>query len=125
MQRKFFLLTFLLFAALTYTSAQTTASNTSDISSSLAVWEMGEEDWTFYLDQEKKVYYIDFESINVNLSDIKVINEQGEVVLNDKLWDLPVNTIYELDMRNLKPGKYRIELRTYTSVIQKDLSVSE
>ena len=117
MQRKFFLLTFLLFAALTYTSAQTTASNTSDISSSLAVWEMGEEDWTFYLDQEKKVYYIDFESINVNLSDIKVINEQGEVVLNDKLWDLPVNTIYELDMRNLKPGKYRIELRTYTSVI--------
>ena len=125
MQRKFFLLTFLLFAALTYTSAQTTASNTSDISSSLAVWEMGEEHWTFYLDQEKKVYYIDFESINVNLSDIKVINEQGEVVLNDKLWDLPVNTIYELDMRNLKPGKYRIELRTYTSVIQKDLSVSE
>lgn len=86
---------------------------------------IGNEDWTFYLDSESKMYYIDFESISVNLSDIKVVNENGVVVMSDKLWDLPVNTIYELDLNGLNPGNYKIELRSYTGVIQKEVTVSE
>lgn len=86
---------------------------------------LGNEDWTFYLDKESKVYYIDFESISVNLSDIKVVDEHGAVVMADKLWDLPVNTIYELDLKSLTPGNYKIELRSYTGVIEKELSVTE
>lgn len=86
---------------------------------------IGHEDWTFYLDKESKVYYIDFESISVNLSDLKVLDEHGEVVMTDNLWDLPVNTIYELDMKGLNPGKYKIELRSYTGIIEKEVSVSE
>ena len=85
----------------------------------------GNEDWTFYLDKENKVYYIDFESISVNLSDLKVVDAKGGVVMTDKLWDLPVNTIYELDLKGLEPGNYRIELRSYTGVIEKEVSVSE
>ncbi|MEZ4961339.1 MAG: hypothetical protein R2830_16040 [Saprospiraceae bacterium] len=83
------------------------------------------ENWTFYLDSESQVYYIDFETISVNLNDILVKDNSGTVVKRDELWNLPVNTIYELDLKDLKPGKYEIELRTYTGVIRKDLTVSE
>jgi len=83
------------------------------------------ENWTFYLDKDNKVYYIDFETISVNLSDIQVKNEEGVVVLEDKLWDLPVNSIYEMDMSKWAPGKYRVELRTYTGVIKQDLNIAE
>ena len=83
------------------------------------------DEWTFYLDLESKVYYIDFETISVNLSDVKVKNETGDVVMEDDLWDLPVNTIYELDFTKFKPGTYQIELRSYTGMITKELTISE
>jgi hypothetical protein len=128
MHRKFplFLLCFG-FCAIANVDAQSSASveevailhhNNSQIS-------FGNEDWTFYLDKENKVYYIDFESISVNLSDLKLVDERGGVVLSDKLWDLPVNTIYELDLKGLKPGNYKIELRSYTGVIEKEVLVAE
>ncbi len=128
MQRNFplFLLCFGFFA-IAKVDAQSSASveevalvhrNNSQIS-------FNNEDWTFYLDKENQVYYIDFESISVNLSDIKLVDEKGGVVMTDKLWDLPVNTIYELDLKGLKPGNYKIELRSYTGVIEKEVSVAE
>jgi hypothetical protein len=83
------------------------------------------DEWTFYLDNENKVYYIDFESINVNLNDIRVFDDAGELVKSDKLWDLPVNTIYELSIGDLKPGNYKIELRSYTGIIEKEILLSE
>ena len=83
------------------------------------------DEWTFYLDAENKVYYIDFETISVNLSDVKIKNQQGETVMKDKLWDLPVNTIYELDFRDFEPGKYQVELRSYTGMITKEVTISD
>ena len=83
------------------------------------------DNWTFYLDAESQVYYIDFENISVNLSDIMVKDKTGAVVKRDELWDLPVNTIYELDLKDLQPGSYEIELRTYTSVIKKEVTVTK
>ena len=83
------------------------------------------DNWTFYLDSDSKVYYIDFETISVNLSDVKVLNETGVVVKKDDLWNLPVNTIYELDFTDMKPGKYKVELRSYTGMITKEVTISE
>lgn len=126
MQRKFFLLFFLLFGFFNLLSAQTSVSTLSSFFEDFTMNENGNDaEWTFYLDTENKIYYIDFEAINVNLNDIKVINEVGDVVLNDNLWNLPVNTIYELNMKNFKPGNYKVQLRTYTGLIQKEISVSE
>jgi Domain of unknown function (DUF3244) len=128
MQLKF-PLTFLIIACFAITNgfAQSSASLEGKDSPSIGSGHLtlGNEDWTFYLDKESKVYYIDFESISVNLSDIKVVDEQGAVVISDKLWDLPVNTIYELDLKGLNPGNYKIELRSYTGVIEKEVSVTE
>lgn len=128
MQLKFILsfLVFMVFFA-SSSSAQSTASISSKAYSGQNSDQLtiGGEDWTFYLDKESNVYYIDFESISVNLNDLKVYDTQGVVVISDKLWDLPVNTIYELDLNTLQPGQYKIELRSYTGVIQKEVSVSE
>ncbi len=100
------------------------SSQISNLETDLTVVSSGDENWTFYLDKESQVYYIDLETIKVNVSDIVVKNESGEVVFKDNLWDLPVNTIYELDVKNFEEGRYSLELRTYTSVIRKEINVA-
>lgn len=128
MQLKFPFLSILLTVfSIGIVSAQSSASLNSKSSSILSSSEfsIGPDEWTFYLDKENQVYYIDFEAISVNLSDIKVVNEEGEIVKSDKLWDLPVNTIYELSINDLKPGNYKVELRSYTGVVEKEFTISE
>lgn len=129
MQLKFpLLVVFFLGTAAITTKAQSTASTGEGTLNQHSLTSTDSEnnpDWTFFLDKENKVYFIDFETINVNLSDIKILNEKGDIVLADKLWDLPVDTIYEVNLRDFKPGNYKIELRSYTGLIQKDVVVSE
>ena len=99
-------------------------ANTSE-SHSTELPSLEGDSWTFYLDTETKVYYIDFETISVNLSEIKVKNDADEVVLKDELWELPVNTIYELDFTGLEPGTYHVELSSYTGVIKKEVTIAD
>ena len=64
-----------------------------------------EEEWSFFYDEENEIYYIDFETISVNLTAVKVVSSTGKEVISDNVEDLPVNTIYELDCSNLAKGK--------------------
>jgi hypothetical protein len=105
------------------TSVELTPSNSILNNWSSELPEITDENWTFFLDEENRIYYIDFETINVNLNDIQVKNKKGEIVLKDNLWDLPVNTIYELDFKNFETGTYEIELRTYTGVLRRTIEV--
>jgi hypothetical protein len=86
---------------------------------------ISDSDWTFYLDEDNKTYYIDFETISVNLSDIRVYDEKGQLVKEDELWNLPVNTIYELNLSDIGPGNYKVELRTYTGKITKEVVIAD
>lgn len=81
------------------------------------------EDWTIFHDEENNFYYIDFETFKVNISDIVIKDEANKVVFEEDVFDLPVNTIYELDMNNFKAGKYCIELRTFTNIIAKQIEL--
>ncbi len=81
------------------------------------------EDWTIFHDEENNFYYIDFETFKVNISDIVIKDEANKVVFEEDVFDLPVNTIYELDMNNFKAGKYGIELRTFTNIIAKQIEL--
>ncbi len=83
----------------------------------------GNPDQAFYADQESKTYFIDFENLSVNLSDIIVKDAQGKVVFKDEVATLPVNTIYELDLSRMSSGEYEIELRSYTGVIRKKVTL--
>lgn len=91
----------------------------------LEINPMNSDDWTFYLDSDSKTYYIDFETISVNLSDVQVYNEKGDLVIKDELWSLPVNTIYELNLGDVEPGKYKIELRTFTGKITREVTLAD
>jgi len=85
--------------------------------------EIADDNWSFYVDEENKVYFIDFEKLNVNLSTIIVKNEKGEVLVNDDVVDLPVNTIYEIDFSEYGVGEYQVEIRSYTGFIRKNVLI--
>jgi len=50
-------------------------------------------------------------------------NQTGEIILKDNVFNLPVNTIYELDFSNYQAGNYEIELRTFTGSIRRKISI--
>ncbi|RME92371.1 MAG: hypothetical protein D6772_16995 [Bacteroidetes bacterium] len=81
--------------------------------------ELPINDWSIFADQDNKIYFIDFEQFAVNLNEIVVKDQRGQVVWHDEVFDLPVNTIYELDFSTYQAGEYLIELKAYTGVIRK------
>ncbi len=82
------------------------------------------KDWSFYTDQENQVVYIDFEKIDVNLSSVSVKDADNKVTFKDEnLWQLPVNTIYEVDFSGKPKGQYTIELRTFTTTLKKVVTI--
>ena len=85
--------------------------------------EITDENWSLYADEENRVYYIDFENLTFNLSDIIVKNDEGEVIFKEDVFDLPVNTIYELDYADFKAGEYQLELRSFTGIVRKTISI--
>ncbi len=126
MQRKFLFTALAFFGLFNMLSAQTSVSTLPTFFDHFSgVANTDNSDWTFYHDSQNDIYYIDFEEINVNLNDLKVLDQFGEVIWKESLWDLPVNSIYELDMKHFEPGDYQIQLRTYTGVIQRDVRVEE
>ncbi|MEN0046883.1 MAG: DUF3244 domain-containing protein [Bacteroidota bacterium] len=78
---------------------------------------------SFFVDEESQTYFIDFQNLNVNLNAIVVKDESGKVVLDDKVFDLPVDTIYELDLSRLAKGRYKVELQSFSKVIKKSITL--
>ncbi len=104
--------------------AQTSANLEDNIfTSSINLTELTDDNWSFYKDEENKIYYIDFEKINFNLSEIIVKNDNGEILLQDDVLDLPVNTIYEIDFSEYSAGDYHVELRSFTGIIRKQVDI--
>ena len=103
--------------------SQTTAKGTTNIESVAPLTIMGNAEMSIYSDDENQTYFIDFENISVNLSDIVVKNEAGEIIFKEDVYDLPVNSIYELDASEFGTGNYVMELRSFTGVITKNISI--
>ncbi|MBK7408863.1 MAG: hypothetical protein IPJ40_12885 [Saprospirales bacterium] len=83
----------------------------------------GGEELSFYVDEESETYFIDFEPIRANLNEIVLKNASGNILFQERVSDMPVDAIYELDMSRYSPGQYRIELHTFTGVLFKDIQV--
>lgn len=104
--------------------SQTTAKGISlSDSESIAPLTILKDASSIYSDDENQTYFIDFEKLSFNLSDIVVKNEEGEIVFKEDVYDLPVNSIYELDASEFAKGKYVMELRSFTGVIKKSISI--
>jgi Domain of unknown function (DUF3244) len=83
------------------------------------------QDWSIFTDKQNNMVYVDFEKINVNLSGVSVRDNAGQIVFkDDSVWQLPVNTIYEVDLSKFPKGEYTIELKTFTSSLKKKVSVN-
>lgn len=121
---KFFTLTIaLLFTSLSLFSQMTAKGASSPDSEHISVVSLDNADWSFYADDDDRTFYVDFEKINVNLSDVVIKNESGEIVFKDDVMELPVNAIYELNFEEYGVGDYTVELRSFTKVIRKDISI--
>lgn len=118
MQRFFLVAAIVSCVSLGSLSAQTASS---DYVSSSSMSTLTAGDWTIYADAENQLYYIDFEKLRVNLNTIVLQDEQGNVILKDEVFDLPVNTIYELDFSRLPVGRYQLELRSFSGVIRETI----
>lgn len=124
MQRKFTLLISFLFLGSLVGIAQSSSFETATASTNPGLLELNNDSWAIYADEENKVYYIDFENLSVNLSNIQVRRQDGEVVLREDVFELPVNTIYEIDFNQFGSGNYDIELRSFTGVIRRSVSIN-
>ena len=121
---KFLTLTIvLLFTSLSLFSQMTTKGASSPESENISVVSLDNADWSFYADEDNRTFYVDFEKINVNLSDVIIKNDNGEIVFKDDVMELPVNAIYELNFEEYGVGDYTVELRSFTKVIRKGISI--
>lgn len=87
--------------------------------------EFTQEDWSFHTNKENKLLYIDFEMLGGKMSRLLLKSAKEQVVVEDNhLFDLPINTIYEVNLENLERGSYFVELYTYDhKVIKKEIKI--
>jgi hypothetical protein len=77
-----------------------------------------------YTDSENKVLFIDFAKIDVNLSEISVRNSDNSIVYKDEnVWKLPVDFIFDLDFSTYPKGDYIVELKSFTGIVRKKISL--
>ena len=121
---KFITLTtiFLLFTTASFSQLVNGASAPS--AEEMSIETLESPDWSFYADEDNRTFYIDFEKINVNLSDIVIKNSDGEIVFNEDVLELPVNAIYELNFEDYGKGDFVVELRSFTKIIRKNITIN-
>lgn len=115
----------------TFAQNNTTEASTATSGSTIN-WENFElelentdTDWTVHTDLERKTLYIDFEALGGNMSKLALINKENLeiIVMDDRLFDLPTNTIYEISLAKLTKGAYSLELHTYNSIIREEIQI--
>ena len=77
----------------------------------------------FFMDYDEKVYFIDFERFNVNINRISLVDKVGKELFSQEVWDLPVNTIYELDLKKYKFGQYTIKVETFKGLVYQEFEL--
>ena len=102
-----------------------TSFNQSDVLASVEgnLLNLEADDWTFFEGEDGETFFIDFERIKSNLNEIEVSDKSGKVIFKDELWNLPVDTIYELDFSDFEKGDYAVKIKTFTEEIEKTLTV--
>ncbi|WP_235293564.1 hypothetical protein [Portibacter lacus] len=72
-----------------------------------------EKDFPLFKDMDSRILYIDFELLNLNVKELKIVKQNGELKFNDDVSKREVDTIYEVDYSEYSTGTYTLELHTY------------
>jgi len=67
-----------------------------------------------YQSDDNTKVFIDFSEIPVNIKSIQVLNSKGNVFLNKVVYELPVNSLYEIDLTNFLDNDLVLEIQTFT-----------
>lgn len=79
----------------------------------------------FFLDTKNQVLFIDFEALEEDLEEIRVVNDDA-IIYTENVKELPMNTIYEVDLKQYKKGvEHRILLKTNFGVLAKTFTIKE
>lgn len=79
-------------------------------------------DWNFLIGGEK-MYYIDFDELQVKVEMIQLKSLNGEVVFEDNVKELSKRTFYALNLKQLKDGEYYLDLLTRNKTLRKVLEL--
>lgn len=77
----------------------------------------------FFFDSEGSICFIDFANFNVNINAVSIYDPAGNQLLSEEVWDLPVNSIYEVDTSKFRSGTYTLVLNTFKGNIRKDIRI--
>ncbi len=113
----------LLFVSISFSLSAQSLASIEKVDMDFVTLDESESDWSFYSDDENKTYFIDFEKLSFNLSEIVVKDQKGKIVVREDVLDLPVNTIFELDFSTFNSGSYIIELRSFKGMLKKEVSL--
>ncbi|MCP4441631.1 MAG: hypothetical protein GY810_22205 [Aureispira sp.] len=100
-----------------------TENNTDDIDWANFELELTDvnDEWTFHTDQDLRLLYIDFEALGGKMSHLVIKSNNNTILMEeDHLFDLPANTIYEVNLQKLEKGSYFVELHTFTDDVIKE-----
>ena len=77
----------------------------------------------FFTDAENDILFLDFALLSDKIQSI-VIKRKKKTILQEDTSNVASHSIYELDLQNLKKGKYIIELHTESQqIIQKTIQI--
>lgn len=122
MNRFFLFLAVSTVTSLSSLTAQITAKSPLASANNAELSVLAVNDLSIYSDEDNHTYFVDLEQVAVNVNKIVVKTEDGRVVWQDDVFDLPVNAIYELDFSGYTTGEYVIELQAFTGVIRKRIA---
>ncbi len=122
MSFKGFTFSFLLILVSTFTFAQSELAASDADAMIPALTEVSGEN-VFSIDPDGNICFIDFMKIDGYAKQLVVKDENGNVVLDEAVWELPENTMYELDYDDYKSGKYTVEIQTYKTAIKQKIEV--
>jgi hypothetical protein len=78
----------------------------------------------FFIDNENKLLFIDFEALGENLQEIRVVID-ADIVYTENVTNLPMNTIYEVDLKKYREGiEHRILLKTDFGILTKSFIIN-
>ncbi len=77
----------------------------------------------FSSDNNQNKYFVDLELIKGGLSDICVMDKEGNILINNSLMNTPHNAFYELDLSDIEKGNYIIRIRSFKEEIKKEVTV--
>ncbi len=70
----------------------------------------------FFNDSDNSILFIDFQAVSDKIINVNILLDEV-LMMEDEVTDVPVNTIYEINLDVIRSGKYIVELVTESGIV--------